>query len=154
MLVKKCIIKLKNNIKKDIRVIFVVTYHITKLSFYTNTKDRIDKLAHSYIVYKFCCLGCFKTYIGKKERTFLERINEHDIKYKNSVVYNHIDNCDGVNYLIDLLNIDQVQTEHNKFDKKTYSVATVKKTSMSFDRARQWDILLFKEALHIKEKNL
>ena len=126
MLVKKSIRTLKKNIKNDVTVTFVVTYNTTKLSIYTNTKDRIDKLAHSYIVYKFCCPGCSKSYICKTERTFFERINEHVFKYKNSVVCNHINNCDGVKYQVDLLNIDQVQTERNKLDSKIYSVTTVK----------------------------
>ena len=52
-----------------------------------------------------------------------------------------------------MLNIDQVQTEHDKFDKKIYSVTTVKE-NIIIDRVRRYEILLFKEALHIKEKNL
>ena len=69
------------------------------------------------------------------------------------MVYNHINNCDEVKYLVDLLNMDQVQTERDKFDKKMYSIATVKENISIIDRARRWDIVLFKEALHIKEKN-
>ena len=153
ILVKKCIRTLIKNNKKDVRVTFIVTYNTTKLSFYTNTKVPTDKLAHSYIVYKFCCPGCSKSSIGKTERTFFERINEHAFKDKNSVVYNHINNCDGLKYLVDLLNIDQVQTERDKFDEKILSVTTVKENISIIDRARRWDILLFKEALHIKEKN-
>ena len=66
ILVKKCIIRmLKKNIEKDARVSFVVTYNTTKLSFYTNTEDHIDELAHSYIAYQFCRPGCSKSYIGK-----------------------------------------------------------------------------------------
>ena len=75
---------------------FVVTYNTTRLNLYTDTKDHIDKLAHYYIVYKFCCPGCSNNYIGKMERTLVERKNEHAFKDKNSVVYNHINNCDGV----------------------------------------------------------
>ena len=56
-------------------------------------------------------------------------------------------------YLVDLLNIGQVQTKRDKFDKKIYSVAIIKENISIIDRARRWDILLFKEALHIKEKN-
>ena len=52
-----------------------------------------------------------------------------------------------------MLNIDQVQTELDKFDKRIYSVATVKENINITDRARRWDILLFKEPPHIKEKN-
>ena len=72
MLVKNCFRSLKRNIKKDVRVTFVVTDNTAKLSFYTSTKDCIDKLAHSYIVYNFCCPGRSNSYIGKMERTFLK----------------------------------------------------------------------------------
>ena len=141
MLAKKCIRSLKKNIKKDVRVTFVVTYHTTKSSFYTNTKGGIDKLAHHYIVYKFCCPGCSNSYIGKTERSYLERVNEHVFKDKNSVVYNYVNNCDPVKTICD------------KFDKKIYSIATVKENISMIDRARRWKIILFKEALHIKGKN-
>ena len=59
-------------------------------------------------------------------------------------------NCGGVKYLLDLWNIDQVQTVHDKFDKKIYTVATVKENINIIDRAKRWEILLFKEAHHIK----
>ena len=51
-----------------------------------------------------------------------------------------------------MLNIDQVQTECNKWDKEIYSVATVKGNISIIDMAIWWNILLLKEALHIKEK--
>ena len=153
LLVKKCIKTLKRNIRKETKVAFVVSYATTKVSFYTNTKDRIDKLANSFIVYEFCCPGCSKRYIGKTERTFMERINEHAYKDKKSVVYNHITNCDGVKDLVDLLNIQHTQKERDSFNKKVFSIETVKNNINIIDRARRWDILLFKEALRIKEKN-
>ena len=48
------------------------------------------------------------------------------------MVYNHVNNCDVVEYLVDMLNIDQnvlnlnVPAERDKFNKIIYSVATVK----------------------------
>ena len=86
MLVKKCIRTLKKNIKKDVRITFVVTYNTTKLSFYTNIKYGIDKLARSSTVYKFCCSGCCESYVGKTERTFFERMNEHAFKDKYTTI--------------------------------------------------------------------
>ena len=106
-----------------------------------------------FIVKNKSCPGCSNNYIGKTEKSFFKRINKHAFKDKNSVVYNHINNCDEVKYLVDLLNIDQVQTERDKFDKKMYSIATVKENISITDRARRWDNVLFEEALHIKEKN-
>ena len=67
------------------------------------------------------------------------------VQYKTVLI-----NCDGVKYLLDLLNIDQVQTVHDKFDKKIYTVATAKENISIIDRAKRWEILLFKEVLHIK----
>ena len=58
-----------------------------------------------------------------------------------------------IKYLVDILSIDQVQTERDKFDKKIYSVTSVKENISIIDRVRRWYILLFKEALHIKEKS-
>ena len=52
-----------------------------------------------------------------------------------------------------MLDIDQVQTERDKFDKKIFSVAAVKENISIINMARRWDILVFKEPLHIKEKN-
>ena len=58
----------KKNIEKDVRVTSAVTYNTINLSFYSNTKDHIDKFAHFYILYQFCSPGCSKSYIGRTER--------------------------------------------------------------------------------------
>ena len=70
------------------------------------------------------------------------------------MLYNDVNNYDGVKYLVALLNIDQVETERDKFDKKIYIASTAIENIITIDRARWWGILLFKEAFHIKEKNL
>ena len=104
------------------------------------------------MVYHFRCPGCHHDYIGKTERTLWERINEHGYRDKDSVIYNHITNCKGVSYLVDLLNINNDSAEPEKFDRKTFSVNIVKENTCIIDKARLWDILLFKEVLKIKEK--
>ena len=68
------------------------------------------------------------------------------------MIYNHITNCKDVSYLVNLLNINNNSAEREKFDRKTFSVNIVKEETCIIDKARQWDILLFKEALKIKEK--
>ena len=73
MVVKKCIRTLKKIIRKDVRVTFIVTFNTTKLHFYTNTKCCISKIAYSYIVYKFCCPGCSKSYIVKENISIIDR---------------------------------------------------------------------------------
>ena len=59
--------------RKEVHVKFVVTHNTTKLSFFTNTKDRVTKLASSFVVYHFYCPGFHHDYIGKTERALWER---------------------------------------------------------------------------------
>ena len=72
-LIKKCIKERYNCFKKDKRVKFVLQYETTKLSYFTNTKDKISLLSQSSVVYKFVCPGCSSSYIGKTERTLWGR---------------------------------------------------------------------------------
>ena len=53
---------------------------------------------------------------------------------------------------MDLLNINNNSVEREKFDRKTFCVNAVKENTCIIDKARQWDILIFKEGLKIKEK--
>ena len=57
-----------------------------------------------------------------------------------------------MSYLVDLSNINYNIAEREKFDRKIFSVNIVKENTCIYDRAGQWEILLFKEALKIKEK--
>ena len=43
-----------------------------KLSFYTNTKDRIDKLMHSYMYISFVVLGVLKVILVKRKEPSLK----------------------------------------------------------------------------------
>ena len=76
---------LKKNIKRYVRVTFVLTYNTTKFSFCTSIEDRSDKLAHSHIA-----LGVLKVILVKRKETFFERILDFTYKDNNSVVYNPV----------------------------------------------------------------
>ena len=68
------------------------------------------------------------------------------------MIYNHITNCKGVSYLVELLNINNISVEREKIIRKIFSVNIVKENTCITDKAKQWDILFFKEALKIKDK--
>ena len=126
-------------VRNWIKKLNVVTYITTKLRFFT-----------SYLW--FFCWGCHRDYLGKKKRILWERTKEHHDHNKNSVIYNHIANSKGVSYLVDLLSTNNNSAAHEKFDRKAFSVNIVKGNTCIIDKARQCDILLFKEALKIEEK--
>ena len=88
------------------------------------------------------------TIILEKQREHFGK-GQHD---KGSVICNHITNRKGVNYLVDLLSINNNGAEREKIDRKTFSVNIVKENTCIIDEARQREIFLFKEALKTKEK--
>ena len=53
-------------------------------------------------------------------------------------------------YLANLSKINNNSAEREKFDTKTFIVNIVKGNTCIINKARQWDILLFREALKIK----
>ena len=52
----------------------------------------------SHIVYEFCCPACNNKYIGKSDRNFGTRVQEHSASDKKSLVYNHFLVCEHFNY--------------------------------------------------------
>ena len=109
-LIKQCMKKLYKSFKNEKRVKFVLQYETTKLSYFTNTKDKIPLLSQSSVVYKFVCPGCSSSYIGKTECTLWERTEEHDDKNNNqkerSTIYEHLLTCEYYNHVVDLFNVD------------------------------------------------
>ena len=89
-------------------------------------------------MYEFKCPGS----VGK---TLFERSCEHGIKDKNSVVLNHIVNCEEVNFIKNIFSI------HTKIDTKKFNIKLVHENLRVLDKSRFWNELLIKEALKIKE---
>jgi hypothetical protein len=48
-----------------------------KLKLFTNAKDKVPKQNKSNVVYEFTCPKCNNSYMGKTDRTLLERVKEH-----------------------------------------------------------------------------
>ena len=111
----------------------------------------------------FCCISLYIFFLlprmlprlhWKTERIVWERINEQGCGGKGSVIYNHITNYKGVNYLLDLWNIYYNSAERDKCGTKSFSVTRVKENICITDKPRRWDILLFKIGLKFLKKNI
>ena len=106
--------------KNETRVKFVLRYETTKLSCFTNTKDKISFLSQLAIVYKFICLGCSSSYFGKTERTLWERAEEHAYKNNNqkeqTSIYEHLLTCEYYNHIVYLFYVDNNSFNFNKLN--------------------------------------
>ena len=107
-------------------------------------KDKVPNEFKSNIVYKFNCPGCKSSYIGKTERNFFKRCEEHASK-KDSAVNNHLSYCPEAQFLINMLTMDL-----DNYDVRKIKITMVTDNTTILDTSHNWSILLFKEALYIK----
>ena len=75
---------------------------MSKLELFCNTKDRTSKLNESFVAYEFICPRCNANYVGKTERTLHERFVEHAWNDKDSIVFNHLNECIGVQLMFEI----------------------------------------------------
>ena len=150
---KQHLVKLPYNILRleGKTIIFKQRFKTTKISYLCNTKDRSPLLTSSNVVYEFKCPGCASNYIGKCDRTLFERTREH-ATVKGSAVYRHLINCEGINFLDSLLMIDVTEplADDEIRDKR---INYVRNNIRVVDKSDNWSVLLFKEALAIKDNN-
>ena len=110
-------------------------------------KDQILKLMKSYVIYQFNCPVCNGSYIGKTERNLCTRTEKHTCSDKESAIYNHISNCSYYGYIENLFRFN-----NDSFDKALFSIHSVQSNTKVIDSAHDWNILLIKTGLLIKQK--
>lgn len=149
ILVKSLINKLRRYFQTNKTIEFKIIYTTTKLSYYTNLKDHTNYLNRSHVVYKFNCPGCSASYIGKTTRNLIERCEEHALD-EASTIRKHLLSCENVSFMCHLLNIGT----NRKLNKRECFKNAVFNNVEIIDQSPNWNVLLFKEAIHIKNNNV
>ena len=139
--------KLKRSTRKNTQFVLKVSYSTTKVSYFTNNKDRTPKLSKSGVVYQFRCPGCSADYIGKTDRNLHERCIEHATT-KDSAIMSHLNTCQQLTDINNMMHFDLPQL--NRKEKRTYNINCDEDNTSIIDTSDNWSILLIKEALHIK----
>ena len=121
----------------------------TKLSYFTNTKDKTPFSSQSSVIYKFVCPGCKSCYVGKADRTLHERTKEHAYvkgdKNEQSVIYEQLSLCTHYSHIAYLF-----QSDTNSFNSNQFNISQIRDNTIILDRGSKWNILIFKKALMIK----
>ena len=68
-----------------------------------SSKDRIPFFNNSFNMYQFRFPGCCASYVGKTKRTLHERCVEHSWCDKGCAVRTHIDECQGIKHIKNLM---------------------------------------------------
>ena len=125
-------------------------YHSTKLSYFTNTKDKTLFLTQSWVIHKFFCPGCKSCYVAMTDFTLQERTKDHAYvkgsRNELSATYEHLSLSTHYNHISDLF---QIHT--NSFNSNQFNVSQIRYNTIVLDIGNICKILLFKEALMIKK---
>ena len=156
-LFKRCIHKIKSSCKKDHPILFRLLYDVTKLEFFCSTKDRTPKLNESFVAYEFICPGCNDNYVGKTGRTLHERCVEQVWNDKDSIVFNHLNECIGVQHMFEIVKLIPSLLTNNiindEFNLRSSHVNLSQMNTRIIDGHKNWNVLLFKGKIKIKEIN-
>ena len=145
LLVKRSLKKIKRLLNTPVR--FIVLFDTCKVSTFTSEKDFIPKELRSFVVYEFRCPGCSKSYIGKTERPLLTRLQEHATN-TSSEIFSHITTCDDFQYQKSLFELPNCFLDE---DIPCSVPGLLLLNTIVIDKARHWNILLYKEAFAIKK---
>ena len=107
-------------------------------------------------MYEFVCSGCSANYVGTTERTLFERNVEHAWNDKDSVVNIHLNECNDVQYMFNIAKLTPSlffdSTVDDVQDPRMYHINLLQMNTRIIDCHKNWNLLLFKEAIKIKEK--
>ena len=97
---------------------------------------------------KFLILPTRKIKQKKTERSLAERINEHAWSTKNGPVFLHLKECTEFDYIINLHKIN-----NDEVDIRSLHKSYVANNTNIIDKGKNWEILIIKEGLCIKNRN-
>ena len=153
-LVNRCVRRLKYCFKPDAIVKFRISYNTKKLAIFCSNKDKIPLGLKSNCIYEFTCPCCSASYIGKTDRNFDTRVNEHGThsKGQDTVVYQHLQECTEFKYYVTLLNMPCVNDRSKVKSIDAYIHHTVRNNTTLIQYNDNWLQLCFLEAYFIKLK--
>ena len=76
---KKIKRKINRWLKEDVK--FITSYNTKKMAMFCLVKDKVKITQKVNIVYNIQCPACKKHYIGKTDRCFVTRLDEHGSRH-------------------------------------------------------------------------
>ena len=145
-LVKKCVRRLKHNFKTPVNI--KVHYRTHKIAMFCSL-NKIPTSLQSHVIYEFCCPGCHSKYIGKTDRNFGTRVDEHGSinNEQNSAVSNHLLLCEPFHEMVSFMNIGNSDDSLNV---QSHVLEAVRNNTNIVARNDNWLQLCFLETLFCK----
>ena len=115
-------------------------------------KDKVPSNLQSHVIYEFCCPGCHSKYIGKTDRNFGTRLDEHGSinNDQTSAISSHLLSCTHFHEMVSLINIGNSDDSINV---QSHVLEAVRKHTNIVARNDNWVQLCFLETLFYKRNS-
>ena len=144
MLVRKLHRYLKPNVK------LIKLFNTKKASMFCPTKDKVTKEQKANVIYKIICPGCNNVYVGKTDRCFGIRMNEHGTR-SDQPMHQHLTNCTAFQETVNINALPELFNDCKQIDHKAHVLNGVLNNCDIIDSNDNWSQLCFLEAFYIKK---
>ena len=119
------------------------------MAMFCSAKDKIKTTQKANIIYDIQCPACKEHYIGKTDRCFVTRLDEHGSRH-DQPMFQHLINCQQFLEELSILNLPISDNNIPEVELNSHIMNAVHYNSKILDYNNNWSQLCFLEAFHIK----
>ena len=116
---------------------------------FCSAKDKTKTRQKANIIYDIQCPACKEHYIGKTDRCFVTRLDEHGSQHDHPM-FQHLVNCQRFLEELSILNLPISDSNITEVELNSHIMYAVRNTSKVLDYNNNWSQLCFLEAFYIK----
>ena len=144
MLVSKLHRYLKPNVK------LIKFFSTKKASIFCPKKDKVTKDQKANVIYKIICPSCNNVYVGKTDRCFRIRMNEHGTR-SDQPMNQHLNNWTAFQETVNINALLKLFNYSKQIDHKAHVLNGVLNNCDIIDSNENWSQICFLEAFYIKK---
>ena len=138
---------MKRCLKEDVK--FITFYNTKKMAMFCSAKYKIKTTQKPNIIYDIQCPACKEHYIGKTDRCFVTRLDEHGSRHDQRMSQ-HLLNCQQFLEELIILNLPISDNNIPESELNSHIINAVQNNSKILDYNNNWFQLCFLEDFYIK----
>ena len=139
--------KMKRFLKEDVK--FITSYNRKKMTMFCLAKEKIKTTQKANISYDIQCPACKEHYIGKTDRCFVTRLDEHGSRH-DQPMFQHLVNCQQFLEELSILNLPISDNIIPEVELNSHIMNALHNNSKVLDYNKNWSQLCFLEDFYIK----
>ena len=115
-------------------------------------KDRIRWNQKANVIYIIQCPDCHNDSVGKTDRNIITRLSEH-WKKEGQPMFQHFRSCEKFNYKLNPNSLADIFSDSSAVDHVEHVYNSVIDNCKILESCKNWRIMQYPEAYHIKTKS-